>query len=318
MRKKFTKMVAFLVVAVLSLGLVASANFPDVPSDHWAYDAVTTLVDEGLLSGMPDGTFSGTEPMNRYSVAVLVSRLLDRIEAQPASVVERVIQQPITVNQPVQPVIEKTIERVIQEPVEVTKVVEKEYIEKPVDRIIEKHIVHDFAGLTEAQVLALIDEKLADLKLDLKDRSEVDAQIFQLTSNKLKTLTDEVASVGTEIAALNADLADLKLDLKDRGDIDAQIFQLTSNKLKALTDDVATFTGEVTALNSKVDGFEALIDEKIANSDSSKSVNELKDQLEAQNDKLLAMEKQIGATRTIAVLGLLAGIAGIVVGFVVK
>ncbi|MFA6693354.1 MAG: S-layer homology domain-containing protein [Bacillota bacterium] len=302
MRQKFTKMMAFVVVVVLSFGLVASANFPDVPTDHWAYDAVTKLVDEGLLSGMPDGTFSGAEPMNRYSVAVLVSRLLDRIAAQPASVVEKVIQQPVTVNQPVQPVIEKTIERVIQEPVEVTKIIETEYVEKPV---IEKHIVHEFAGLTEAEVAALVDEKLVNVIDDVEDvMNTSENRIFQFTSNRLKTLGNEVATANANADAAVAEVEALKLQVEEA---DA----LTSTKLTVLSNDVAN-------LENFADNINETIDDKIANADSTKSVNELKDQLDAQNDKMLSMDKQLRNTRIIAILGLLAGIAGIVVGFVVK
>ncbi|HOA90279.1 MAG: S-layer homology domain-containing protein [Bacillota bacterium] len=272
MKQKFTKMMAFVVVAVLSLGLVASASFPDVPADHWAYDAVTRLVDEGLLSGMPDGTFSGSEPMNRYSVAVLIARLLDRIEAQPASVIERVVQQPVTVNQPVQPIIEKTIERVIQEPVEVTKIIEKEYIEKPV---IEKHIVHEFAGLTEDQVTALIDAKAEDILFEVEGiMSDTEARVYQFMANRFKTIIAQLKTVEEASA-------------------------LTESKLAVLSTEL-----------------EASMDEKIAAVDSTKSINELKDQLEAQNDKIITMEGQLKTTRTIAILGLLAGIAGIVVGIV--
>lgn len=272
MKQKFTKMMAFVVVAVLSLGLVASASFPDVPADHWAYDAVTRLVDEGLLSGMPDGTFSGSEPMNRYSVAVLIARLLDRIEAQPASVIERVVQQPVTVNQPVQPIIEKTIERVIQEPVEVTKIIEKEYIEKPV---IEKHIVHEFAGLTEDQVTALIDAKAEDILFEVEGiMSDTEARVYQFMANRFKTIIAQLKTVEEASALTESKLAVLSTELK------------------------------------------ASMDEKIAAVDSTKSINELKDQLEAQNDKIITMEGQLKTTRTIAILGLLAGIAGIVVGIV--
>lgn len=33
--------------------------FPDVPPDHWAYDAVHNLKRNGVLVGYPDGTFRG-------------------------------------------------------------------------------------------------------------------------------------------------------------------------------------------------------------------------------------------------------------------
>ena len=33
------------------------ASFPDVPSDHWAYQEVMKASEIGFISGMDDGTF---------------------------------------------------------------------------------------------------------------------------------------------------------------------------------------------------------------------------------------------------------------------
>ncbi len=71
-----------MVVAVLAL---ASACFAQaspaqtVPFDHWAYDAVQELVDQGIIIGYPDGTFQGDRAMTRYEFAAAISRMLDVI-----------------------------------------------------------------------------------------------------------------------------------------------------------------------------------------------------------------------------------------------
>ena len=54
----------------------------DVPQGHWAYDAVSQLVKDGLIVGYPDGQFKGNRPMTRYEAAVLTYRAVDQIEAQ--------------------------------------------------------------------------------------------------------------------------------------------------------------------------------------------------------------------------------------------
>src|ERR1700722_17117974 len=36
--------------------------FPDVPKDHWAYNAVQELRDKGIFIGYPNGTFNGVVP----------------------------------------------------------------------------------------------------------------------------------------------------------------------------------------------------------------------------------------------------------------
>ena len=50
--------------------------FPDVPSNHWAYDAVYALSERRLVEGYPDGTFSGDRMMTRYEFAQIVYRAI--------------------------------------------------------------------------------------------------------------------------------------------------------------------------------------------------------------------------------------------------
>lgn len=56
---------------------------PDVPWDHWAYDAIAELYDAGLLEGYPDGTFKGKNNLTRYEFAVALARLLWYVETLP-------------------------------------------------------------------------------------------------------------------------------------------------------------------------------------------------------------------------------------------
>ena len=58
--------------------VAARADFPDVPWDHWAYDAVAFLEEEGLVIGEPDGNYYGDRQLTRYEFAMAVSRLYDR------------------------------------------------------------------------------------------------------------------------------------------------------------------------------------------------------------------------------------------------
>src|SRR3712207_1976123 len=55
------------------------AEYPDVPRGHWAYNALNTLSQAGILEGLPDGTYAGNKPMTRYEFAVAVARLLDKV-----------------------------------------------------------------------------------------------------------------------------------------------------------------------------------------------------------------------------------------------
>ena len=48
--------------------------FPDIPTNHWAYEAVSDLSRRGLVEGYPDGTFGGDRMLTRYEFAQIVYR----------------------------------------------------------------------------------------------------------------------------------------------------------------------------------------------------------------------------------------------------
>ena len=70
--------------------------FPDVPKNHWAYEYVSTLKGNGVLTGYPDGEFKGDRPMTRYEFATMLYKamlegatLSDRILKEFAPELER-------------------------------------------------------------------------------------------------------------------------------------------------------------------------------------------------------------------------------------
>ena len=50
--------------------------FPDVATNHWAYEAVSDLSRRGLVEGYPDGTFGGDRMLTRYEFAQIVYRAI--------------------------------------------------------------------------------------------------------------------------------------------------------------------------------------------------------------------------------------------------
>ena len=92
-----------IIAALVGAGIIgaasttfASANpFVDIPSNHWAYDAVAQLADDGVVIGYGDDTFRGERNITRYEMAQIIARamtkkdltikdkaLLDRLEAE--------------------------------------------------------------------------------------------------------------------------------------------------------------------------------------------------------------------------------------------
>jgi archaellum component FlaC len=80
MKKRLVTLLAGL-LTVLSMGF-GLAQFSDVPAGHWAKEAVEGLAAKGILTGFPDGTFRGNEPITRYQAALIIYRLLQQIEEE--------------------------------------------------------------------------------------------------------------------------------------------------------------------------------------------------------------------------------------------
>ncbi len=72
---------AFALLALWALPAVAGP-FTDVPTDHWAYDAIDKLQAEGFVEGYPDGTFRGNRSFTRYEMAMVVARIWDRLNSE--------------------------------------------------------------------------------------------------------------------------------------------------------------------------------------------------------------------------------------------
>ena len=85
--KKWTGvLLTSLLVASAVQGFAQVSPFSDVPTHHWAYNAVVTLTEEGILEGYPGADFVGNRPMTRYEVAVALARMLDRISVGPGGI----------------------------------------------------------------------------------------------------------------------------------------------------------------------------------------------------------------------------------------
>jgi hypothetical protein len=49
-------------------------TFPDVPPNHWAWQFVEALVNAGITSGFPDGTYRPENPVTRAEMAVFIKK----------------------------------------------------------------------------------------------------------------------------------------------------------------------------------------------------------------------------------------------------
>lgn len=85
MKKRIWSVVAGMFMFSMALPTLAAPLFPDVPDNHWAKDAVAALAAKGLVEGYPDGTFKGDRAATRWETAMIVARLLAKMEQAHAT-----------------------------------------------------------------------------------------------------------------------------------------------------------------------------------------------------------------------------------------
>ena len=63
--------------------------FPDVPTNHWAYEYIAKLAGNGYIEGYPDGNFGGDRLMTRYEFAAMLYRAIEN----GAALEEKIIKE---------------------------------------------------------------------------------------------------------------------------------------------------------------------------------------------------------------------------------
>ena len=68
---------------IILFSLAPALAFKDVPKGHWAEPAVKKITEEyKIMSGYPNNTFVGGNTINRYEMAVMLSKLLTSFEQE--------------------------------------------------------------------------------------------------------------------------------------------------------------------------------------------------------------------------------------------
>lgn len=65
-----------------------SKAFPDVPANHWAYEAVSKLAGNDIIQGYEDGKYHGERTMSRYEMAEIIYNALSKGAKAEAKLVE--------------------------------------------------------------------------------------------------------------------------------------------------------------------------------------------------------------------------------------
>jgi hypothetical protein len=60
----------------------SATRFPDVPNDYWARPFITTLADQNIITGTPEGEFEPEQPVTRAEFAIQLQEAFDREAGQ--------------------------------------------------------------------------------------------------------------------------------------------------------------------------------------------------------------------------------------------
>jgi hypothetical protein len=84
MKKTIATIATVLLAATLAPAAVFGAQFSDLPSTHWAYNAVVSMSEVGIVSGYPDGTFkpSGTVTYGEFIKMAYIAQGGDELDAE--------------------------------------------------------------------------------------------------------------------------------------------------------------------------------------------------------------------------------------------
>jgi len=87
MKKLFLNLIALISLVFLATPVLANyeleqgpASYPDLPSNHWAYEAVTFLTDKKVVVGYPDGLYRPDQKVTRGEFSTMVIKALGLYE----------------------------------------------------------------------------------------------------------------------------------------------------------------------------------------------------------------------------------------------
>ncbi len=80
------KRIFLLLVFILFATTSFASPFSDVPKDHWAFEAIDSLVSKGIFETYPDGEFKGEKVVSRYHLAMVIAKMLASVEQKKGQV----------------------------------------------------------------------------------------------------------------------------------------------------------------------------------------------------------------------------------------
>ena len=76
-KKSIFALILVFTLVVSSLAMVSAAAFPDITDNHsWADEAISSMVERGILKGYTDGTFKPDRAVSHLETLIIASRIM--------------------------------------------------------------------------------------------------------------------------------------------------------------------------------------------------------------------------------------------------
>lgn len=233
--------------------MVSAASIKDVPTDHWAYQSVKGLVDQGLLSLYEDGTFRGSDKVSRFQLAEIVARILEDIETGKTSIGSQDMD-----------LLRKLSVEFQQELVDLA--VQGDVFVEQIKKLEQKNIIQDeFMTELKDSDIASMNKSLVNLSMRVDN---IESDVTRIIDNILtiKELEEEFALYkeenGAELSNIKAELAKIGVEL-DR--LEEMEIQVNNEVIQGLQDKVAVNSTRINTLQEEINGLknELLDKEKV-------------------------------------------------------
>ncbi|AGB40947.1 putative S-layer protein [Halobacteroides halobius DSM 5150] len=183
-----------LVVALVcggSLPVFAQKKIEDISQDHWAYQSVVKLINQGYLSLYDGNKFKGEEAVTRYQLAKVLNKIIQNVEQKQVSLQKKDILT-----------LKKLATEFRSELVSVMSKTNK--LEKKVDSLSDQQTIlkediiktnHKISNLRQ-ELLSLINDLREEALTKLRTRITKLEKSNQQLEKKLQQLEIKVASKG--------------------------------------------------------------------------------------------------------------------------
>lgn len=258
--------------------VVIATPIKDVTEDHWAYQSIQKLIDQGYLSLYDDGSFKGNETITRFELAELIARLLENVESGRIAPDEEELE-----------LIRQLSLDFQDELVEIAT--RQDQLQKMIEKVSDDNLSQD-------ERIAKILKEFANIEDNLSQMGNINYQQIEELNKKIAEEEEKIGEIKELVAALKEDnkLFDDNLSI-----IKEQIDSITKEFLKLydLQEDFAKLKEEFNKSIINLDDFEGKLDIYLQDQITSNitTIRDLRRELDsyrsAMDDKLFAQKKEM-------------------------